>query len=899
MTVVERLRNRGVTPRAVLYARFSSDNQREESIEAQLRAMHEYCSRNSIVIIHEYCDRAKSATTDDRPEFLKMIAASREGDFDFAIVHKLDRFSRNRYDSAYYKRELKKNGVQLLSVLEQMDDSPESIILESVLEGMSEYYSKNLAREVMKGMRESAMDCRYIGGWIPYGFRVDPQTHRYIINDYEAEAVRMIFRDVADGCGYNVVLNKLNSMGYRTRLGNTFSKETLYEMLRNEKYNGVYVFSRAASKDELGRRNNHLDKPIEDQIRIPGGMPKIVDDETFARVQAILTSRKRHGRRDGKRKYLLPGMVFCGLCGHRYCGDSMQTGGEKNRSVIGTYFCNNRKNHGAHACSNSNIHQEPLEELVLQKIEEIVFDESRIPGIVQAYRELCQQEDGTDKDKIRTLRQNLKTVEQKINNIVNIIANTGSAALVTQLTQLEREKELLDVQIQEEERSAEESELDEDAILAAFRQAQKMFHNGTLPQMEQIINLYLDRVVVFPDYVEIHLNNVPTNLLNPSETKDEPALGGLHTFYIEKMCERNAPQNRTRKKGKYGYIILVKLHRKEQKKAKSRRKGQKETRAQDGLDSSKTGGAEGNRTPVRKQLGKNFSGRSLLFAFPFPGGNKHPTGIGSFMMRGMGKAYHTHVLRLNHTRARVSGTPRADGRLIRQPGQQYCCQLNLRNCPFYRGQAPRPAIPASLPPSKPVRPHGRLQNTVGILQRIAVLESSVRIGELIRLRVGLAVGVHGDGGNLLLHLGTVVAVSLDGGDGVHHVHTGGYLAEGGVLTVQMLGVGVHDEELAARGVGGGGTRHAENTPLVLQIVFDAVEEELALDAVAGAAHAGAFGTAALNHEAGNDSVENQTVIKMVAAQVDEVANALGRLVGIQLALDDAAVFHGDLKCGIH
>ena len=212
MTVVERLRNRGVTPRAVLYARFSSDNQREESIEAQLRAMHEYCSRNSIVIIHEYCDRAKSATTDDRPEFLKMIAASREGDFDFAIVHKLDRFSRNRYDSAYYKRELKKNGVQLLSVLEQMDDSPESIILESVLEGMSEYYSKNLAREVMKGMRESAMDCRYIGGWIPYGFRVDPQTHRYIINDYEAEAVRMIFRDVADGCGYNVVLNKLNSM---------------------------------------------------------------------------------------------------------------------------------------------------------------------------------------------------------------------------------------------------------------------------------------------------------------------------------------------------------------------------------------------------------------------------------------------------------------------------------------------------------------------------------------------------------------------------------------------------------------------------------------------------------------------------------------------------------------
>ena len=191
---------------------------------------------------------------------------------------------------------------------------------------------------------------------------------------------------------------------------------------------------------------------------------------------------------------------------------------------------------------------------------------------------------------VRTLRQNLKTVEQKITNIVNIIANTGSAALVTQLTQLEREKELLDVQIQEEERSTEESELDEEGILTAFRQAQKMFHNGTLPQMEQIINLYLDRVVVFPDYVEIHLNNVPTNLLNPSETKDEPALGGLHTFYIEKMSDNILPKYQNGKIGQYGYDILVKVHRKEEKKNKSRRKGHNETQAQIGLGLGKSGG---------------------------------------------------------------------------------------------------------------------------------------------------------------------------------------------------------------------------------------------------------------------------------------------------------------------
>ena len=130
--------------------RFSSDNQRSESTDAQVRAMKEYCKRKNIEIVDIYVDEAKSATTDKRPAFQQMIADSSKRIFDAVIVHKLDRFARNRYDSAFYKRELKKNGVSLYSVLENLDDSPESIILESVLEGMSEYYSQNLSRETKK-----------------------------------------------------------------------------------------------------------------------------------------------------------------------------------------------------------------------------------------------------------------------------------------------------------------------------------------------------------------------------------------------------------------------------------------------------------------------------------------------------------------------------------------------------------------------------------------------------------------------------------------------------------------------------------------------------------------------------------------------------------------------------
>lgn len=137
--------------RAVLYARFSSDNQRSESIDAQIRAMKKYCSQNHMYIIDTYVDEAKSATSDKRPSFQRMIEDSKKHLFDVVLVHKLDRFSRNRYDSAMYKRTLKMNGVAVFSVLENLDDTPESIMLESMLEGMSEYHSKNLAREVMKG----------------------------------------------------------------------------------------------------------------------------------------------------------------------------------------------------------------------------------------------------------------------------------------------------------------------------------------------------------------------------------------------------------------------------------------------------------------------------------------------------------------------------------------------------------------------------------------------------------------------------------------------------------------------------------------------------------------------------------------------------------------------------
>ena len=157
----------------VIYARYSSDNQREESIEGQIRECKAYAVHNDITIIGTYIDRAMSAKTDNRPDFQRMVKDSAQGRFDFIIVWKLDRFARNRYDSAHYKHLLKKKDVRVLSATENIAEGPEGILLESLLEGLAEYYSAELSEKVIRGQTENALKCKYNGGTPTFGFYID------------------------------------------------------------------------------------------------------------------------------------------------------------------------------------------------------------------------------------------------------------------------------------------------------------------------------------------------------------------------------------------------------------------------------------------------------------------------------------------------------------------------------------------------------------------------------------------------------------------------------------------------------------------------------------------------------------------------------------------------------
>ena len=419
--------------RVALYARFSSENQRSESIDAQIRAMKAYCKQNNFVIVETYIDEAKSATTDRRPAFQQMIQDSSTHTFNILLVHKLDRFARNRYDSAVYKRELKKNGVTVYSVLENLDNSPESIMMEAVLEGMSEYYSQNLAREVMKGMRETAIQCRHTGGIPPLGYDVDPSSKKLIINEDEADTVKLIYEMYSQGYGYSAILDRLHDLNRKTKLGRDFRKNSLYSILSNPKYQGMYVFNRASAKSTVGTRNTHLYKDDDDIIFVEGGCPQIVDAKVYAKVQAILTEHKHTGgRANAKESYLLSRKVFCRECGKAMVGNARYSG--RSKLLYVTYRCPSRK----YACTNKEINRDYLESYVVELVEREILNSnslSRLQRAIKKYAETAQNPTESH------LQRERKEIDTAIKNVADAIeAGLISDALVARLKELEARK---------------------------------------------------------------------------------------------------------------------------------------------------------------------------------------------------------------------------------------------------------------------------------------------------------------------------------------------------------------------------------------------------------------------------------------------------------------------------
>ena len=463
---------------AVIYARYSSDSQREASIEGQLRDCKDYAEKNGITVVGTYIDRAYSAKTDDRPEFQHMIKDSGKKIFDVVLVWKLDRFARNRFDAVNYKYQLEKNGVHLVSAMEPISQGPEGIMVESMLIGMAEYYSAELALKVARGERENALQCKYNGGVVPLGFTIGKEDRLYHIDPETAPIVQEIFTRYANGEPAEKIAASLNERGLRTRTGKPFVKNSFFQIFRNRRYIGEYRY-----KD----------------IVTPGGIPAIVDQDLFDRVQQRFEqNRIAHGRPAKEDvSYLLTTKLFCGKCG-------TLMGGESGTSHMGnTYYyykCGNAKRHGKAHCDLKAIRKEPLERFVVETAIKVIFSDEIIERLIDLIMEAQQQEN----TRLPVLKDQLRDTEKRLANLLEAIEQGILTPTTKQrLDELEARKEALNTSILEEE--LKKPVLTREWIrfwLEKFRKGDV----GSTEHQRQIIDTFVNSVYVFDDRVVLNFN---------------------------------------------------------------------------------------------------------------------------------------------------------------------------------------------------------------------------------------------------------------------------------------------------------------------------------------------------------------------------------------------------------
>ena len=457
----------------VIYARYSSDNQREESIEGQLRECATFAQKNDITIIEHYIDRAFSAKTDNRPEFQRMIRESARKAYDVVIVWKLDRFSRNRYDSAKYKAALKKNNVRVISATEAISEGAEGIILESVLEGMAEYYSADLAEKVTRGHTENALKCRFNGSVVPYGYVIDKEQHHQL-DPEKAPVVLEIFKRYTSGETITSIIKDLNARGLRTSKGNEFNKNSLHRMLKNRTYIGEYHY-----KDFV----------------TPGGVPAIVPEDIFNRAVALMESNKHApARKKAKEDYLLTTKLFCGNCMAMMVGESGQ---KKNGNIYRYYKCAGAKKH---VCDKKTVRKEWIEEIAFQLIQKILMSDEDLQKIADRIMELQKRENTV----IPALEKQLEAVHDSIDNILKAIEmGVCTRSTKTRLEELEDEEERIKGDICREQ--LESRLVTEDQIWYIFDKFRNM--DLSMPnQRQRLFDSFLQSIVLFDDRLIISFN---------------------------------------------------------------------------------------------------------------------------------------------------------------------------------------------------------------------------------------------------------------------------------------------------------------------------------------------------------------------------------------------------------
>ena len=524
-------RNGKYIKRVVAYARYSSNNQREESIDAQLRAIADYCERENLQLVEVYTDEAQSATSDNRDDFMVMIDALLKGklaNIDAILVHKFNRFARNKYDSALYKKRLKDIGIRVISVTQPIDDSPEGRILETMIEAMDSYYSENLALEVKKGMLENALKGKHTGGGKLLGLSVDSEGYYY--PDENAHIVKRIFKEFANGVPKSKIVERLNRDGYRNQYGRPFNTRTIFDMLQNEKYIGNFVYQH--TQTETIRLDGIIKNPI-------------IDNELWDEVQKKRTTKNKPKYR--KRNYFMTGKLRCGICGFTYCGSGAK---KTSKGKSSAYYKCQGKVKNKNGCTNPSLNKDYYEKLITDTITDAIFTDRAINEIsVQVLNQL-EAERKAPLTPTKKLKQQLAKVKTKQEKLMELFIDGGldKNMLEEKNKALKEERKHIEEQIEKNEYLESSNTLTIDDVsnfLNRYKQSLKEYTDEEYMQI--IFNNFVEKIIVYDDKLDVSLR-VDFSTLGGDKMRNRGANHMISPHAFKKIVNRKSHQQGLRRR---------------------------------------------------------------------------------------------------------------------------------------------------------------------------------------------------------------------------------------------------------------------------------------------------------------------------------------------------------------
>lgn len=468
-----RKRELSVSLTAVIYARYSSHNQREESIEQQVSECMEFAQANNLKVVDVYSDSAISGKTDKRAAFQRMLRDAEKGKFQVVVAYKSNRIARNMFNAMQYEVRLDELGIKTLYCKEEFGDTAAGRFALRTMMNVNQFYSENLSEDIMRAMNDNAENLK-INGRIPFGYRKG-QDSRHEIDPDQAEIVREIFRRVLSGEPQADIAADLNARGIKTKDGNAWNKNSFRVMLRNDTYIGTYRFVDFEKKDAI---------------------PQIITKEDFALMQDFLKNKKNpQGRHRENGDYLLTGKLFCGYCGAYMVGES---GTGKSGVLHHYYACQTRRK--ARTCKKETVRRDWIEEKVVELTKNVVLQDDVIQWIADNAVKFQQQ--ARSESDVGLIEQSLAESRKSQNNIMAAI-EAGIFTPTTKNRLMEVEANITQLEKSLAIAKAKNIQIDREKIVFSLEK----YRNGDIHDkkyQKNMIDSFVKKVILFDDKIEIH-----------------------------------------------------------------------------------------------------------------------------------------------------------------------------------------------------------------------------------------------------------------------------------------------------------------------------------------------------------------------------------------------------------